>query len=82
MNAITLRSGKQLEETQGAQREVDEGLVKDKGREILEEKDDLVLENGGQDKHEETTNSNLKSMMERFVQTQIKINGALGESIS
>jgi len=29
-------------------------LVKDNGKEILEEKDDLVPESGGQDKHEET----------------------------
>ena len=35
--------------------EEDEGLVKDKCKEILEEKGDLVPEGGVQDKHEEIT---------------------------
>jgi len=55
IDAIMLRSGKQLEEPQGPQGDADEGLAKEKGKEILGEKDDLVPESGEQDKHEETT---------------------------
>jgi len=55
MNAITLTSIKQLDKPKGPHREEDEGFLKDKGKEIVEEKGDLVPESKEQDKHEETT---------------------------
>ena len=45
--------------TKRTHREEDEGLVKDKGKEILEEMGDLVLESGEQDKLEKTTKPRL-----------------------
>ena len=54
MNAITLRSGKQLDEPKGPHKEEDEGLVKGRGKEILEEKRDLIPKSEEQGKHEET----------------------------
>jgi len=59
MNAITLRNGKKLEELKGTHGEVEEGLLKDKGKEMLEENGHLVLENGEKDKDEETTKASL-----------------------
>ena len=54
MYAVTIRSGKQFHEPKGPLREEDEGLVKDNGKEIVEEKEDLVAEIKKQGKHEET----------------------------
>jgi len=50
MHAITVRSGKQLQEPKATQEEKGERLVKDKGKELMEEKDDLVQKDRGRDK--------------------------------
>jgi len=55
MNVITLRSGMQLDKPRITQGEKGDGLVKDKGKPLMEDEVDLVLKDKGQDKHEEVT---------------------------
>jgi len=55
MNAITLRSGKQLDEPKATQGEEGEGLVKDKDKEPIEKEVDSVPDDGEKDKHKEVT---------------------------
>jgi len=52
MNAITLRSDRKLKKLKALQIEEDEGLARDLGKEMVEEKENSSLESEEENKHE------------------------------
>ena len=69
MNAITLRSGKLLDEPKSTQVEECEGVVKEKGKSPMEEEVNLVGEEKEQGKHEEV----IKHRMVEFYRPSVPL---------